>query len=121
MKNHGMYFVGICILLAAGIVSLLHAQSYGALGSGPIAPTVANCPAGQTGLAMLCPVGSGTTYQMYVSYNGGAYAPLVAAGAVTSVFGRTGAVVATSGDYSYAQLSSPPTTVNCQSTGCVIK
>jgi hypothetical protein len=122
MKN-ALMFVGIAILVLAASLHIptVKAQSYGADGIGPIAPTVSNCPAALSGFAMLCPVGSGTSFQLYISYNGGAYAPLVGANVVTSVFGRTGAVVATAGDYSYAQLASPPTTVNCQSSGCTIK
>ena len=56
------------------------AQSFGVSGIGPIAPTVAQCPAGLPSFALICPVGSGTSYQFYVSFNGGAYIPLGAQG-----------------------------------------
>ena len=46
-----------------------------AMGIG-ISPTVTQCPAGIKGFAMLCPVGSGGTFQMYVSYDGNPYTVL---------------------------------------------
>ena len=69
------------VILLAGAVYLPHsasAQGYGAIGFAPIAPAVANCPAGVTNGAMLCAVGtSASTYTLYVSYNAGAYQLLV--------------------------------------------
>jgi hypothetical protein len=113
MKNYGFYFLGVSILFASGIISSMRAQSvasFGVMGIGPIAPTVAQCPANTanatTPLAALCPVGTAAPYQMYVSYNGGAYAPLVgASGGVTSFNGRSGAVVSAAGDYTAAQVT----------------
>jgi len=72
-----------CTLLAVvviGFVILAAAQSYGGFAIGPIAPTVTQCPPGVAGQAVYCPVGSSTlTYSTYVSYNAGAYMPLVPA------------------------------------------
>ena len=81
------------LFAAAAVVGLaiyLHGQSYGALGIGPIAPTVASCPAAQATQATLCAVGSGTSFTMYVAYNGGAYAPLTGA---TTISGTAPIVV----------------------------
>jgi len=79
----------------------------------------ASCPAIAAGLTSYCFASDG----LWQSLNGAAYVQLgVAAPAgVTSFNGRTGAVVSVTGDYSYSQISSPPTTVNCGATGCVIK
>jgi hypothetical protein len=63
------------IILIFSAVFLL-AQSYSSIGGGPIAPALTNCPLSVAGAWALCPVGSGTSYQMYVSYNAGAYVPL---------------------------------------------
>lgn len=110
MKNLTL-LLSLLLLITLAALS----QSYGGLGIGPIAPTSASCPSPTSGQAILCPVGSGTSYQVYVSYSGGIYAPLTGAVTipVTSVFGRTGAIVSVSGDYSYSQLASPPTTISC--------
>ena len=71
------------LVLATALICgvLLGAQSYSSIGGSPIAPTVAGCTLSGTGAWQLCPVGSGTSYQMYVSYNGGAYQLLGATGA----------------------------------------
>ncbi len=66
------------------------AQSFGVSGIGPIAPTVAQCPVGIASFAFICPVGSGTSFQIYVSYNGGAYIPLATQGQ-QGIPGATGA------------------------------
>ena len=52
-----------------------------------------------------------TTSGTLKSYNGSAWASLGGSSGVSSAFGRTGAVVATANDYSFAQLSATPTTV----------
>lgn len=120
MRKHLTLFL---VLVLAGflIMRYPHAvlgQSYGAVSIGPIAPAVANCPAGQSGFATLCPVGSGSTYTMYVSYNAAAYQLLVpVSSGVTSFNGRTGAVVPTANDYSYAQLSGLPATTGACTGG----
>jgi hypothetical protein len=69
-----LLFVLIICVLAFG-------QSYSTIGGAPIAPTIAGCTLSGTGAWSLCPVGSGSSYQMYVSYNGGAYQLLGATGA----------------------------------------
>ncbi len=48
----------------------------------------------------------------WVSIHGAAWAPVGGGSGVTSVFGRTGDVKATAGDYTFAQIASPPTFVN---------
>lgn len=48
--------------------------SYSSLSIGPIAPTVAQCPKAPAGYMTLCPVGSNSSFETYVSY-GGAYNP----------------------------------------------
>ena len=59
---------------------------------------------------------------LWQSLNGAAYVQVGAAAAgVTSFNGRTGTVVPAAGDYAYSQLSSPPTSINCGTTGCAIK
>ena len=97
----------LVLLFITALYCLLWAQSYGSIGLGPIAPTVANCPPAQVTAAQLCPVGSGSTFQMYVSYNGGAYAPLT--GQVTSFNGRTGAVTLTKSDVTGTGISATTT------------
>lgn len=110
----------LLLALLCSIATLLYAQSFGAWAAGPIAPTVAQCPPGILNNAVYCPVGSGTTFNTYVNYNNLGYV-LFGGSGVASFNGRTGNVLPVAGDYSYAQLSSPPTTVNCGATGCAIK
>jgi hypothetical protein len=50
----------------------------------------------------------GATSSQVLTWNGTAWAPAAPSGSVFSVFGRTGVVVAQSGDYSYAQISGTP-------------
>ena len=99
MKKFAVGFVVALTLCAAVYV---FAQSYGAISIGTIAPTVANCPAGQANAASLCVVGtSAAGYAFYVSYNAGTYQLLVPAatgGGVTSFNGRTGAVTLSDAD-----------------------
>lgn len=84
------------LVLATALICgvLLGAQSYSSIGGSPIAPTVAGCTLSGTGAWQLCPVGSGTSYQMYVSYNGGSYQLLGATGPQGPP-GATGATGAT--------------------------
>jgi len=72
-----------------------------------------------TGVTSFCFASDG----LWQSLNGSPYTQLgVAAPAgVTSFNGRTGAVISVNGDYSFSQISAPPTTVNCGANGCVIK
>src|SRR5579863_126235 len=69
------------------------------------------------GLTQFCFASDG----LWQSLSGAAYTQIGGGAAgVTSFNGRTGAVLPATGDYSYAQLSAPPTKVNCGATGCVI-
>ena len=93
----------LCVVVLAitllGHNAIVHGQSYGGMAFGPIAPALSNCPAGITGMASLCAVGSGTSYTLYVSYNAGAYAPLIgASNGVASFNGRTGNVLLNKAD-----------------------
>ena len=81
--------------------------------------SVASCawPTGATYTAAmaLCPVNSGvaSTSGLAFAFNGGTTFTLIGSSSagVTSFNGRTGAVLPAAGDYTYAQLSSPPTSV----------
>jgi hypothetical protein len=54
-----MKIVLLVILMVGGFVLWVKASgSYGALGVGPIAPTVAQCPKPITGYMRMCPVGA---------------------------------------------------------------
>lgn len=112
-------FAVLIVTLVLGIVLLAYGQSYGGFGYAPIAPAVSNCPPGQSTYTVFCTVGSATTgYQIYVSYNAGAYQLLVPANApagVTSFNGRTGAVTLLKADVTgtgVAVTSTATTTVN---------
>jgi hypothetical protein len=122
----------LILLVAFGLV-LSHSQSSLSISPGS---TLSACPAPAAKALIHCNVaGDGSNPDGdYVSANGAAYflVSKVGAGGVTSVFGRTGAVAAAANDYSYAQLSSPPTTVTCSTftisntgglvaTGCILK
>jgi Collagen triple helix repeat (20 copies) len=73
------------------------AQSYALWSIGPIAPTVANCPAPVSGSVSYCPVGTtAANYALYVSWNGGAWtAPTPGATGATGPAGPTGPTGAT--------------------------
>jgi len=124
-------------------VTPVHAQvGIGFVVASSFSTTVAGCPASTVaGSAFLCIVVPGGTTQPSLAlsvagFNSGAPFAVVApaAAGVTSFNGRTGAVVSASGDYSYSQLSSPPTAENCpvatlasgstgafSASGCTIK
>lgn len=89
MKRIALFAILLIAVYAMG-------QSYGSIGMSPIAPTVAGCPLSRANEGTFCMVGASTTgYAVYVSFNAGAYAPLVpapTASAVTSVNGKTGVV-----------------------------
>lgn len=119
----------LAILLAAAVMIAL-AQTPG---SSISVSNSTNCAAPAAGIFALCMPKSGGGVEY--TNNGSAYATANFSGggaaSVTSVFGRTGAVTAEAGDYSYAQLSSPPTTITCSTvtvvdktltaSGCTIK
>lgn len=84
-----------------------------------VATSVSGCtwPTGATitqGMA-ICPINNSGTLSLALAANGGAFAAYPGAQAigVTSFNGRTGAVVPTANDYTYAQLATPPSTQNC--------
>jgi hypothetical protein len=110
------------LILAAAIVSAgvlaSRAQSFGSITIGPIASTVAGCPLSATNSATLCPVGSGTSFAMYVSYNGGAPQSLGTVGGVASFNGRSGAVTLTDADVTGAGVK-VSTTVTSTATSTV--
>ncbi len=66
----------------------------------PCAPTPCTQIAPATGLQVF-----NTTTNQFEFWNGTAWTPVTPSGAVTSVFGRTGAVVATLNDYTWAQVN----------------
>jgi len=122
----------LILLVAFGLV-LSHSQSSLSISPGS---TLSACPAPAAKALIHCNVaGDGSNPDGdYVSANGAAYflVSKVGAGAVSSVFGRTGAVTASANDYKYSQLSSPPTSITCTTftisnsgglvaTGCTIQ
>jgi len=134
---------GLCLpVVAIALIWLpphVHAQlAIGAQPSSTIATSLAGCQTATSGF-LLCPVfpASGQAFlaMSVAGYQSGApfeVGPLAAGGSVTSWNGRTGAVTPAQGDYSYAQLSSPPTTLSCgtwaisqsgalTASGCTIK
>jgi hypothetical protein len=96
--------------------------------------TLALCPAPSAKALIHCNVAGDPSNADgdYVSANGAPYFQLQKAGTggVNTVFGRAGNVVAAPGDYSYSQLTAPPTKISCSSathspsgfvaSGCVI-
>lgn len=107
------FAVVIAVTCLAGFIAgfsvsplTVHAQTapapvYGGFSIGPIAPTVAQCPPAAAVGASYCPVGSGSVFSTYVNYNNLGWNPLVpiaGPSGVTSVNGRSGAVVLTKGD-----------------------
>lgn len=110
-------FLSCLILIDIGsrFVPSVGAQSIGV--SPSTATTLAGCPPPAASFMNFCQVTNdpGNPSGAYVTANGAAYFLLQKAGGgggVSSVFGRTGAVVAQAGDYSYGQISSPPPMVN---------
>jgi hypothetical protein len=100
------------------------------------ATLLASCPAPAAKTVVQCSVANDPANAdgVYVSANGAAYFKVTAVvgTGVASFNGRAGAVVSVAGDYSYADLSAPPTTVDCSTwsvaqnghltgSGCVIK
>jgi hypothetical protein len=117
MKTVHTLIIAGAIIIAGALAGL--AQSYGGFTFGPIAPAVANCPIGQANYATLCSVGtSPTSYATYVSYNLGAYQPLIPPPApvgVTSFNKRTGDIQLTDLDVQQAGVK-VSTTVTAVST-----
>ena len=112
-------------ILAISVIAL--AQQFSA-----ITPSgaVTGCPAPTSGVNILCSVTDG----YYASVAGAGYVKMTAqaGGGVATYNGRTGNVLPAAGDYTYSQLSSPPTSVDCASwaiaqnghlslTSCTIK
>ena len=86
---------------------LLLDQAYGSGGSVNVNGTLVANP--NFGSLPPAPLGdTNVVWQVDINGNVSAYVPSSGGGAVSSVFGRTGAVVAVSGDYSYAQISGTP-------------
>jgi len=100
------------------------------------ATLLSGCPAPAAKTVIQCSVASDPANPdgEYVSANGAPYFKVAASVAtgVTSFNTRVGAVVSVANDYSYAQLSAPPTTIDCATwtisqgghltgSGCVIK
>lgn len=121
--------VAVCVGIGVGI----HAQS--AMGISP-GGALSTCPAPAAKALIFCNVAGDTANPdgAYVSANGATYmgplAPATASG-VTSFNKRTGAVLPAANDYTYSQLSAPPTTITCTTftqsntgavgSGCTIK
>lgn len=100
----------IAALILTGFV-ILQAQTPG---SSLAVTNASTCPTPVVGLFSFCKPAAGGAVTF--TDEGSAYAPANLSGTtapVTTVFGRKGAVVAAQGDYSYAQLSSPPTSITC--------
>ena len=98
------------------------------------AVALANCAAPTAGALLYCNVANDPANAdgMYVSANKAPYFKVGASsGGVLSWNGRTGSVMPAANDYSYSQLSSPPTTISCTTaqqsnsgltaSGCTIK
>jgi hypothetical protein len=80
--------------------------------------TLASCPTPSAKALIFCNVAGdpAATDGAYVSTNGAAYFAVPKSGAgggVSSFAGRTGNVLPAQGDYSYSQLSAPPTKISC--------
>ena len=115
-----MSSIGIAVLVAVAFGQQFAATTpSGAL---------ASCPAPVSGSNILCSVTDG----YYASVSGASYVKISAtAGGVTSFNARSGSIVSATGDYSYSQLSNPPTTISCATisvtnaglvaSGCTIK
>jgi Collagen triple helix repeat (20 copies) len=89
--------MSLAILLIIATLALVRPQAqvapaFGAFGLGPIAATVAGCPtpSASSNQAVICPVGGGASYALYISYNGAAYSVLGAQGPQGPI-GPTGA------------------------------
>lgn len=98
------------IIIGAQFASSVHAQTAVPFAFATTSATHTACPAVVTGTSQYCFAADG----FWQSIAGAAYAQLGASvTGVTSFNGRTGAVTSATGDYSYAQLSSQPTSLSC--------
>jgi hypothetical protein len=118
--------IGVLIFAAAfagtWLGNVAHAQTAAIPAQITVVGTHTQCtatPAATPAHADICFAADG----IWLSINGAAFTQLGAASAVgvTSFNGRTGAVVPSANDYTYSQLASPPTTINCGAAGCAIK
>lgn len=105
------------LLMTAGMRAGKELWAQSALGVQP-GGVLSSCPAPVAKAMIFCNVTGDPANPdgSYLSMNGGAYAQIqtgAAAAGVTSFNKRTGAVLPTTSDYSYSQLSGPPTTLNC--------
>lgn len=115
-SNKWSVLLSLLLMLDIGsrVISPVRAQSIGANPSPTT--TLAGCPAPAPSFMNFCQVtnDSANPSGAYVTANGSTYfmlQPQAAGGGVTSVFGRTGAVIAMPNDYKYSQISSPPVMV----------
>ena len=77
MKNGffaGLFLAFILWLSLGPSVKTVGAQAFGIA---PIATTIGGCPPSGSGQALLCAVGSGSSFQWYQSFSGSTYVPLV--------------------------------------------
>lgn len=111
----------IVSLALALVVVLAFGQTFNAPASGwgaPVATNISQCPTVAAHAAAVCPVEATPGVISYFLWNGSAWATATPSG-VASFNGRTGAVVAASGDYAYSQISgtpAPPTSLNSCAT-----
>ena len=110
----GILLGAVLVLAGKGLESVL-AQG-GGINFGPIVSSVSACPVPLTGQVSLC--GVGTT--VYVSFNAGAYQPLVGAPSkgVTSWNSQTGAVTYSPASVSCANAVIAKKVLNA--SGCTI-
>lgn len=117
-------FVVVAIVLAFIAGASYHTMSVQAqsLGVTPSAATpLSGCPAPAAGFMNFCQVTNDAANPSgaYLTANGAPYFLLQKAGSggnVTSVFTRTGNVVAAPGDYKYSDLANKPTTISCSTS-----
>ena len=110
--KHVLTLIAVVMGIALGIHfgSSVHAQSAVPFSFATTAATHASCPTVAASTSQYCFAADG----FWQSLNGAAYLQIgPSAAGVTSFNGRTGAVVSATGDYSYSQLSTPPTNLSC--------
>ncbi len=116
---------GISIMVVAGILGfgIGHAQGVGQTSFGTFPGPLSGCPTPLAGTDYVCDV-AGVGYE--TSLSGAAYSPIGGSSlAVSSVFARTGAVVALTGDYSFKSIggtisaSQLPATLTCSQVASI--